>query len=115
MRKANSFSEVLFLLLLQAARIGRVDAFIQSTDKNFLVPVGGAIVAGFDENFIDAVSKTYPGKVVSKMIIKPGLTPLHPRINIHILHTVVYSYGSDKENLDQNQELFKFAIISLAL
>lgn len=48
--------------MLQAARIGRVDAFIQSTDKNFLVPVGGAIVAGFDENFIDAVSKTYPGK-----------------------------------------------------
>lgn len=48
--------------MLQAARIGRVDAFIQSIDKNFLVPVGGAIVAGFDENFIDAVSKTYPGK-----------------------------------------------------
>lgn len=53
---------MLFCLVLQAARIGRVDAFIQSTDKNFLVPVGGAIVAGFDENFIDAVSKTYPGK-----------------------------------------------------
>lgn len=49
-------------LIQQAARIGRVDAFIQSTDKNFLVPVGGAIVAGFDENFIDAVSKTYPGR-----------------------------------------------------
>ena len=45
----------------QAARIGRVDAFIQSTDKNFMVPVGGAVVAGFDEKFIDAVSKTYPG------------------------------------------------------
>ena len=92
MRKANSFSEVFFWLLLQAARIGRVDAFIQSTDKNFLVPVGGAIVAGFDENFIDAVSKTYPGKVVSKMIIKPGLTPLHPRINILILYTVIYIF-----------------------
>jgi len=52
----------LLYLVLQAARIGRVDAFIQSTDKNFLVPVGGAIVAGFDANFIDAVSKTYPGK-----------------------------------------------------
>ena len=46
----------------QAARIGRVDAFVQSTDKNFMVPVGGAIVAGFDEKFIDAVSKTYPGE-----------------------------------------------------
>ena len=48
--------------LPQAARIGRVDAFVQSTDKNFMVPVGGAIVAGFDEKFIDAVSKTYPGE-----------------------------------------------------
>ena len=26
-----------------------------------MVPVGGAVVAGFDEKFIDAVSKTYPG------------------------------------------------------
>ncbi|CAH3020768.1 unnamed protein product [Porites evermanni] len=49
-------------LIQQAARIGRVDAFVQSTDKNFMVPVGGAIVAGFDEKFIDAVSKTYPGR-----------------------------------------------------
>ena len=48
--------------LPQAARIGRVDAFVQSTDKNFMVPVGGAIVAGFDEKFIDTVSKTYPGE-----------------------------------------------------
>lgn len=47
---------------VKAARVGRVDAFIQSTDKNFMVPVGGAIVAGFDEKFIDAVSKTYPGE-----------------------------------------------------
>ena len=47
----------------QAARIGRVDAFIQSTDKNFMVPVGGAIIAGFDKNFIEQISKTYPGTV----------------------------------------------------
>ena len=64
-----------FLPLLQAARIGRVDAFIQSTDKNFLVPVGGAIVAGFDGSFIDAVSKTYPGKVASKLISFSPFTP----------------------------------------
>ena len=28
-----------------ASRHGRLDAFVQSTDKNFLVPVGGAVVA----------------------------------------------------------------------
>lgn len=53
---------MLSFFLPQAARIGRVDAFVQSTDKNFMVPVGGAVVAGFDEKFIDTVSKTYPGE-----------------------------------------------------
>ena len=28
-----------------ASKHGRLDLFIQSTDKNFLVPVGGALVA----------------------------------------------------------------------
>lgn len=36
--------------------IGRVDAVVQSTDKNFMVPVGGAIVCGPDPNFIEKVS-----------------------------------------------------------
>ncbi|CAB3977134.1 O-phosphoseryl-tRNA(Sec) selenium transferase [Paramuricea clavata] len=49
-------------LIQQAARVGRVDAFIQSLDKNFMVPVGGAIIAGFDNSFIDTISKTYPGR-----------------------------------------------------
>ncbi|XP_028413229.1 O-phosphoseryl-tRNA(Sec) selenium transferase-like isoform X2 [Dendronephthya gigantea] len=49
-------------LIQEAARVGRVDAFIQSLDKNFMVPVGGAIVAGFQEAFIDEIGKTYPGR-----------------------------------------------------
>ena len=46
---------------LQANRVGRLDLFVQSTDKNFLVPVGGAVVAAFDEKTIADISKTYPG------------------------------------------------------
>ncbi len=46
---------------LQAHRLGRVDAFIQSTDKNFMVPVGGAVVASSSEEFINSVSQMYPG------------------------------------------------------
>ena len=38
-----------------------MDAFVQSTDKNFLVPVGGCVVAGASEEFINNVSQTYPG------------------------------------------------------
>lgn len=48
-------------MCLQGARLGRIDAFVQSLDKNFMVPVGGAIVAGFDEDFIKDISKMYPG------------------------------------------------------
>jgi len=43
-------------------RKGRVDAFVQSTDKNFLVPVGGAIIAGFDKGLVERISRMYPGK-----------------------------------------------------
>lgn len=49
----------------QGARVGRIDAFVQSLDKNFLVPVGGAIIAGFDECFIQEISRMYPGECVA--------------------------------------------------
>uniref|UniRef100_A0A3Q2Q230 O-phosphoseryl-tRNA(Sec) selenium transferase n=1 Tax=Fundulus heteroclitus TaxID=8078 RepID=A0A3Q2Q230_FUNHE len=49
-------------LIQQGARVGRIDAFVQSLDKNFMVPVGGAIIAGFDESFVQEISKMYPGR-----------------------------------------------------
>ena len=49
-------------LIQQAARTGRVDAYVQSTDKNFMVPVGGSIIAGFDAQFVDKISQTFPGR-----------------------------------------------------
>ncbi|XP_021371974.1 O-phosphoseryl-tRNA(Sec) selenium transferase-like [Mizuhopecten yessoensis] len=49
-------------LIQQTARTGRVDVFVQSTDKNFMVPVGGSIIAGFDDKLLERISKTYPGR-----------------------------------------------------
>lgn len=46
----------------EAARIGRVDAVVQSTDKNFLVPVGGAIIASQDKALIKVINELYPGR-----------------------------------------------------
>ena len=40
----------------------RLDAFVQSTDKNLLVPVGGSIISGYDSEFVRNVSRNYPGK-----------------------------------------------------
>ncbi|XP_076043395.1 sec synthetase isoform X3 [Oratosquilla oratoria] len=60
----------------QSLRFGRVDAFIQSTDKNFMVPVGGAVVAGPDPKFIEDVGKMYPGRASSSPILDVLITLL---------------------------------------
>ncbi len=49
-------------LIAEADRLGRIDAFVQSTDKNFLVPVGGAVVASSNSEFVKQVSQVYPGQ-----------------------------------------------------
>lgn len=56
-------------LIQEATHVGRVDAFVQSTDKNLLVPVGGAIVASCRADFVKKVSQTYPGISVCVYII----------------------------------------------
>lgn len=40
---------------------GRVDVYIQSTDKNFMVPVGGSIIASNNAETVSDISKCYPG------------------------------------------------------
>jgi O-phospho-L-seryl-tRNASec:L-selenocysteinyl-tRNA synthase len=45
-----------------AVAAGRVDAVIQSSDKNFLTPVGGAIAASHDEDFLDKICRAYAGR-----------------------------------------------------
>jgi O-phospho-L-seryl-tRNASec:L-selenocysteinyl-tRNA synthase len=46
----------------RAMRVGRVDVVISSTDKNFLVPVGGAIAYATDASVIKRISSAYPGR-----------------------------------------------------
>ncbi|VDP84109.1 unnamed protein product, partial [Schistosoma mattheei] len=36
--------------------------YVQSTDKNLMVPVGGAVIAGFSTDLVDFVAKLYPGE-----------------------------------------------------
>ena len=53
-----------------AQREGRVDLFVQSSDKNLMVPVGGAIVAGFDKDIVHNVAKTYAGIIFIHTILR---------------------------------------------
>ena len=61
-------SREIMKLVKGAIDAGRVDAIVQSTDKNFLTPVGGAIVACPSEEFLDAVSETYAGRATAAPI-----------------------------------------------
>jgi O-phospho-L-seryl-tRNASec:L-selenocysteinyl-tRNA synthase len=67
----NSFgvqSREIMKLVRDAIDAGRVDAIIQSTDKNFLTPVGGAIVASPNEEFPNDVAEIYPGRATAAPI-----------------------------------------------
>jgi O-phospho-L-seryl-tRNASec:L-selenocysteinyl-tRNA synthase len=69
----NSFgvqSRDIMKLVRGAIDAGRVDAVVQSTDKNFLTPVGGAIVVSPREEFLDAVSGSYAGRATAAPIVQ---------------------------------------------
>lgn len=54
----------------------RIDLFVQSTDKNLMVPVGGAIVCGFDPTAVDAVANCYAGRASSSQSLDVLMTLL---------------------------------------
>lgn len=64
-------------IIEEASRTGRVDLYVQSTDKNFMVPVGGAIIAGFNKDIIANVASTYPGRGSSTPSMDLLITLLH--------------------------------------
>lgn len=73
-------------ILNEAMRTGRVDAWVSSTDKNFLVPVGGALIgtgrgkprgASIDRPcLVTAVSNLYPGRASMAPILDLFITLL---------------------------------------
>lgn len=61
----------------EAVRVGRVDAVVQSTDKNLMVPVGGSIVASPDSCLLhDFVATSYAGRASASPIVDVFVTLL---------------------------------------
>lgn len=56
-------------LIRSAIDAGRVDAIIQSTDKNFLTPIGGAVIASPDKEIIEKISQAYAGRASASPIV----------------------------------------------
>lgn len=49
-------------MLNQSVKYGKIDVIVSSTDKNFMVPVGGALIYSQDENILNKIKKNYPGR-----------------------------------------------------
>ena len=82
-------------LINEALRVGRVDLVVQSTDKNFCVPVGGSILFG---PVADMANKIYPGRA--------SIAPI-----LDLLITLL-EVGSKrwKELLKERKEMFAYMI-----
>lgn len=72
-------SQTICARITAAARRGRIDAIIQSTDKNFMVPVGGSLVVSPVTNPKAAgdVARAYPGRASSAPLVDLLVTLLH--------------------------------------
>lgn len=74
-------------LINRACAVGRVDFVVQSTDKNFMVPVGGTIVSSPDKALVNELSKMYPGRASSAPIVDLFVTFLSMgEMNLKRLH-----------------------------
>jgi len=97
-------SRVICKKISKAWTIGRVDAVVQSTDKNFLVPVGGAVVCcgKRKEDVAQAVATSYPGRASASASLDLFITML--------------SMGEDNwvRLLDQREDAYDYMASELA-
>lgn len=72
-------AKALCAAITSAWRKGRVDAVVQSTDKNFMVPVGGAVVIAPKSRpeLVDAANRLYPGRAAMGPSLDLLITLLH--------------------------------------
>ena len=67
--------------LNRACTVGRVDAIVCSTDKNFLVPVGGAIVLSPSESVVADIGQLYAGRASAAPMVDLFITLLSMGLN----------------------------------
>nr|CDS23674.1 o phosphoseryl tRNASec selenium [Echinococcus granulosus] len=51
--------------------------YVQSTDKNLMVPVGGAVIAGFSKSLLQEIAESYPGRASGSPSLDVFATLLH--------------------------------------
>jgi O-phospho-L-seryl-tRNASec:L-selenocysteinyl-tRNA synthase len=86
-------------LINEALRVGRVDLVVQSTDKTFLVPVGGSVIFG---PLAGTVNKIYPGRASLGPILDLLITLLE--VGRDGLENLLSDRKSNSEYLKQQLE-----------
>ena len=61
-------------LLNKADKIGDISLIVSSTDKNFMVPVGGSFIYSSNEDLVQKIKKNYPGRASISPIIDLFIT-----------------------------------------
>ncbi|MFX1410462.1 MAG: O-phosphoseryl-tRNA(Sec) selenium transferase [Promethearchaeota archaeon] len=91
-------------LIRTAIDAGRVDAVIQSTDKNFLTPVGGAIIASSNKEIITKISQTYAGRASATPVVNFLISALSLGINGY--QKLIDGQQENRKILEEKLELF---------
>ncbi len=92
-------------LIRSAIDAGRVDAVIQSTDKNFLTPVGGALIASPSKENIELISRTYAGRASASPVVN---------FLISMLSIGIQGYEDLIEQQKENRKLLETLLGDLA-
>lgn len=98
-------SREIMKMIRGAIDVGRVDAIIQSTDKNFLTPVGGTVVASPSAEKLDEISRAYPGRA--------SAAPIAQLLSA-ILSLGVEGYERLRDDQERNRELLETLMEALA-
>jgi O-phospho-L-seryl-tRNASec:L-selenocysteinyl-tRNA synthase len=82
---------------------GRVDVIIQSTDKNFLTPVGGAILASPSKELIVKISQTYAGRASAAPVVNFLISALSLGLNGY--HKLIEEQQQNRTILEEKLKL----------
>ena len=63
-------SEKTMEVIRSASDAGRVDAVVQSSDKNFLAPVGASVIVSPSKTFVEQIAETYAGRASAAPIVQ---------------------------------------------
>ena len=85
-------------LIRSSIDAGRVDIILQSTDKNFLIPVGGALIASPSKETIEKVSQAYAGRASATPVVN---------FLVSLLSLGINGYQNLLERQQQNRKILE--------